>query len=69
LAISAAMQRAWQGLAREPNVAPPFLPQGASNWPAFDGDNIQIVEFGDTIASVAGHRAGRCSLLGSVVTF
>ena len=69
LAISAAMQGAWIGLAAAPNVAPPFLPQGASNWPVFDSDNIQIVEFGDTIASVAGHRAGRCSLLGSVVTF
>ncbi len=69
LAISAAIQGAWIGLAAAPNVAPPFLPQGAGNWPAFDGANIQIVDFGDTIASVAGHRSGRCPLLGNVVDF
>ena len=51
-----------------PNIAPPFLPQGASNWPVFDDDDIEIVEFGDTIASVPGHRAGRCSQLRSMVT-
>jgi carboxylesterase type B len=68
LAISAAMQTAWTGLASSPNVPPPFLPQDASSWPPFDSGDIEIVEFGDTIASVSGHRAGRCSQLRELVT-
>jgi para-nitrobenzyl esterase len=67
LEISAAMQGAWTALAARPNTPPPFLTQSASSWPMFN-DSIELVEFGDPIASVTGHRQGRCTGLRNLVT-
>ena len=63
LDLSAAMRNAWVGLASDPTAPPPYLPAGASAWPAYFGTNKQIVQFGDVIDIATEHRAGRCPAL------
>ena len=63
LDVSAAMRNAWVGLASNPTAPPPYLPTGASAWPAYFQDNKQIVQFGDVIDIATEHRAGRCPAL------
>jgi para-nitrobenzyl esterase len=63
LDISTAMRSAWSGLARDSTAAPPYLPGGASSWPAYAEAARQIVQFGDVIEIVNEHRAGRCPAL------
>ena len=38
-------------------------------WPAFDIDNIQIVNFNAPMTIDTEHRAGRCSLLREIISF
>ena len=68
-AVTDAMQNAWTGLASDPTAAPPYLPSGASSWPAFDINNIQIVNFNIPMTIDTVHREGRCSLLREIISF
>ncbi len=68
-AVTDAMQNAWTGLATDPTAAPPYLPSGASSWPAFDINNIQIVNFNAPMTIDTEHREGRCSLLRDIISF
>lgn len=65
--VSTAMQNAWSGLATDPTAPPPYLPQGASAWPAFDIANVQIVNFDAPVALQSIHRLGRCTGLRDLV--
>jgi para-nitrobenzyl esterase len=67
-AVTDAMQNAWTGLASDPTTAPPYLPSGASAWPAFDIDNIQVVNFNSPTTIDTTHREGRCSLLRDIIS-
>ena len=66
--VTDAMQNAWTGLASDPTAAPPYLPSGASSWPAFDINNIQIVNFDAPMTIDTVHREGRCSLLREIIS-
>jgi para-nitrobenzyl esterase len=66
-AVTDAMQNAWAGLATDPTAAPPYLPSGASAWPAFDINNIQIVNFNAPMSIDTEHRAGRCVQLRDII--
>ena len=68
-AVTDAMQNAWTGLAGDPTAAPPYLPSGASAWPPFDINNIQIVNFNAPMTIDTVHREGRCVLLRDIITF
>jgi para-nitrobenzyl esterase len=67
VSISTAMQNAWGGLAANPTAPPPYLPEEASAWPAFDIANVQIVNFDVPVALEPEHRLGRCSGLRDLV--
>jgi para-nitrobenzyl esterase len=67
-AVTDAMQNAWTGLAGDPTAAPPYLPSGASAWPAFDINNIQIVNFNAPMTIDTVHREGRCALLRDIIS-
>jgi para-nitrobenzyl esterase len=67
-AVTDAMQNAWTGLARDPSAAPPYLPSGSSSWPAFDINNIQIVNFNSPMTIDTAHREGRCVLLREIIS-
>ena len=67
-AVTDAMQNAWTGLAADPTAAPPYLPSGSSSWPAFDANNMQIVNFNAPVTIDAVHREGRCVLLRDIIT-
>jgi para-nitrobenzyl esterase len=67
-AVTDAMQNAWIGLATDPTAAPPYLPSGASSWPAFDINNVQIVNFNVPMTIDVTHREGRCLLLRDVIS-
>jgi len=67
-AVTDAMQNAWTGLAADPTAAPPYLPSGSSSWPAFDADNMQIVNFNAPMTIDTVHREGRCVLLRDIIT-
>jgi para-nitrobenzyl esterase len=67
-AVTDAMQNAWTGIASDPTAAPPYLPSGASSWPAFDINNIQIVNFNAPMSIDTVHREGRCSLLRDIIS-
>ena len=67
-AVTDAMQNAWTGLAGDPTAAPPYLPSGASSWPAFDINNIQIVNFNAPMTIDTVHREGRCVLLRDIIS-
>ena len=66
-AVTDAMQNAWTNLARDPTAAPPYLPSGASSWPAFDIGNVQIVNFNVPMTIDTVHREGRCALLRDII--
>lgn len=67
-AVTDAMQNAWTGLASDPTAAPPYLPSGASSWPAFDINDIQVVNFNAPMTIDTSHREGRCVLLRDVIS-
>jgi para-nitrobenzyl esterase len=67
-AVTDAMQNAWTGLARDPSAAPPYLPSGSSSWPAFDINNVQIVNFNSPMTIDTVHREGRCALLREIIS-
>jgi para-nitrobenzyl esterase len=67
LDIGTAIQGAWASLAADPMAVPPYLPQGASAWPAFDVNDNNYVDFGNTIEPRNGHRADRCETLKTIV--
>ncbi len=67
-AVTDAMQNAWTGLAEDPTAAPPYLPSGASAWPPFDINNVQIVNFNSPMAIDTVHREGRCVLLREIIS-
>ena len=67
-AVTDAMQNAWTGLAGDPTAAPPYLPSGASAWPAFDINDIQIVNVNAPMTIDTMHREGRCSLLRDIIS-
>ena len=67
-AVTDAMQNAWTGLAGDPTAAPPYLPSGASAWPTFDINNIQIVNFNAPMTIDTVHREGRCALLRDIIS-
>jgi para-nitrobenzyl esterase len=67
-AVTDAMQNAWTALATDPTAAPPYLPSGASSWPPFDINNVQIVNFNAPMTIDTEHRAGRCSLLRNIIS-
>lgn len=67
-AVTDAMQNAWTGLASDPTAAPPYLPSGASSWPAFDINNIQVVNFNAPMTIDTTHREGRCVLLRDIIS-
>jgi len=67
-AVTDAMQNAWTGLAGNPTAAPPYLPSGASSWPVFDINNIQIVNFNAPMTIDTVHREGRCALLRDIIS-
>ena len=67
LTISETMQIAWSGLAAQQSVSPPLSTLG-TGWPAYDADNIQVVELGDTISIASEHRAGRCNQLRQILS-
>jgi para-nitrobenzyl esterase len=67
-AVTDAMQNAWTGLAEDPTAAPPYLPSGASAWPAFDINNVQIVNFNAPMTIDTVHREGRCALLRDIIS-
>jgi len=66
--VTDAMQNAWTGLAGDPTAAPPYLPLGASAWPAFDINNVQIVNFNTPMTIDTVHREGRCALLRDIIS-
>jgi len=68
-AVTDAMQNAWTGIASDPTAAPPYLPSGASSWPAFDINNVQIVNFNAPMSIDTVHREGRCALLREIISF
>ncbi len=65
--VTTAIQNAWHGLAVDPTSPPPFLPSGASAWPAFDSSDVQIVNFDVPVAQQSTHRSGKCSALRDLV--
>ena len=65
--VTDALQNAWTGIAADPTAAPPYLPSGASSWPAFDPGNIQFVNFDATTTIETEHRAGRCASLRTII--
>jgi carboxylesterase type B len=67
-AVTDAMQNAWTGLASDPTAAPPYLPSGASSWPAFDINAIQVVNFNAPTTIDTTHREGRCVLLRDIIS-
>ena len=67
-AVTDAMQNAWTGLASDPTAAPPYLPSGSSSWPAFDINNIQIVNINAPMTIDTVHREGRCVQLRDVIS-
>ena len=67
-AVTDAMQNAWTGLAADPTAAPPYLPSGASAWPPFDINNVQIVNFNAPMTIDTVHREGRCVLLRDIIS-
>ncbi len=66
--VTDAMQNAWTGIAADPTAAPPYLPSGASSWPAFDAGNVQFVNFDAATTIETVHRAGRCASLRTIIT-
>lgn len=68
-AVTKAIQNAWSGLAADPTAPPPYLPNGASAWPAFDISDVQIVNFDVPVEQQAIHRQGRCTELRNLVFF
>jgi para-nitrobenzyl esterase len=66
--VTDAMQNAWTGLASDPTAAPPYLPTGASSWPAYDSTNVQLVNFDATVTLDSIHREGRCALLRDIIS-
>jgi para-nitrobenzyl esterase len=67
-AVTDAMQNAWTSLASDPTAAPPYLPSGASSWPAFDINNVQVVNFNAPMTIDTVHREGRCTLLRDIIS-
>ena len=67
-AVTDAMQNAWTGLAGDPTTAPPYFPSSASAWPAFDINDIQIVNFNAPMTIDTVHREGRCTQLRNVIS-
>jgi para-nitrobenzyl esterase len=66
--VTDAMQNAWTGLASDPTAAPPYLPAGASSWPAYDSSNVQLVNFDATVTLDPIYREGRCALLRDIIS-
>jgi len=66
--VTDAMQNAWTGLAADPTAAPPYLPAAASSWPAFDINNVQLVNFDATTTIDTVHRNGRCTALRDLIS-
>jgi para-nitrobenzyl esterase len=66
--VTDAMQNAWAGLASDPTAAPPYLPTGASSWPAYDSNNVQVVNFDATVTVDSIYREGRCTLLRDIIS-
>ncbi len=66
--VTDAMQNAWAGLASDPTAAPPYLPAGASSWPAYDSNNVQVVNFDATVTIDPIYREGRCTLLRDIIS-
>ena len=66
-AVTDAMQNAWIGLASDPTSAPPYLPVGASAWPPFDINNVQVVNFDAAVTVDSIHRGGRCASLRDLI--
>jgi len=67
--VVAAMRNAWTGLAGDPTAAPPYLPLGSSSWPAFDANNIQVVNFDAPMTLDSVHRGGRCATFRTIIDF
>ena len=67
-AVTDAMQNAWTGLARDPTAAPPYMPSGASSWPAFDINNVQVVNFNARMTIDTVHREDRCLQLRDIIS-
>jgi para-nitrobenzyl esterase len=67
-AVTDAMQNAWTGLARDPTAAPPYMPSGASSWPAFDINNVQVVNFNAPMTIDTVHREDRCLQLRDIIS-
>jgi carboxylesterase type B len=66
--VTDAMQNAWTGLASDPTAAPPYLPAGASSWPAYDSNNVQVVNFDAPVTVDSMYREGRCTLLRGITS-
>ena len=66
--VTDAMQNAWTGLASDPTAAPPYLPAGASSWPAYDSNNVQVVNFDATVTIDSIYRDGHCTLLRDIIS-
>jgi para-nitrobenzyl esterase len=66
--LTDAMQNAWTGLASDPTAAPPYLPAGASSWPAYDSNNVQVVNFDAPVTVDSMYREGRCTLLRGIIS-